>query len=302
MGTYREGTPYTHSASDWEVTETASDWGSPVGTVRMTGGPFAGEIYRLRTTKGMPSPLAGTIERHRYHLDLIGRHGEVASDRGDWYGAFDTDDLGQALSELMTELDLWAADAAVHWELDGKLARLRELLGDALEYDQRRTHRSLRRRWPDIRDVYLALEMGFFQKSDGPAIPPAPRWGWQAPLLVLGRATVDRRILAARGEYTLRENSGALVRTDASTHGQTACGQITHLVRSGHLVWAYGTCDNEATAADITAGRLFLSAALLWDDSSDVDTTGGLFVWHGARVTGAHLMLPDQNLWGGWHA
>jgi len=292
-------TLHRHSAADWEVTETTSDWGSPVAVVRITGGPFTGEVYRLRTTKGMPGPAAARIEQHRYHLDLIERDGHEMRHSGDWYGAFDTDDLGEALSRLVAELDLWAADEAVHWELDGKLAHLRELLGDALEYDQRRTHRSLRHRWPQIQDAYLALEMGFFQKPGGPPIPIPPAWVWQAPLLVLDRATDDGRLLSAQGTYSQR-SSGAIICTDPQTHGQSTCGRMLGLQQHGHLVWACGWADTQTIAADITAGRLFLSASLVPDPAQEQDLSAGLAIWYGGLVLGAHLELPDQNPWGDW--
>ena len=292
--------PHAHGSDDWEITHDITDWGSVVATVRMVNGPFRGEAYRLRTTKGMPTPAAARIEQHRYHLDLIERNGHAV--RGnEWYGTFDTDDLGEALRQLQSELDLWAADEADHWELDGKLSHLRTLLGDALDYDQRRTHRSLRLRWPEIQDAYAALEMGFFPKPEGPPIPAPSRWVWQAPLLVLDRQTADGRLLSSQGLYPLH-GGGAVVGGDPRTDGQRTVGWIVHLERHGHLVWAFGVSPDQVAAADLTAGRQFLSATLTPDPEGGQDLSGPLQIWHGGLVLGAHLRAPDQNPWGGWQA
>lgn len=296
--------PYTYTAADLEVERGLADWGSPQATVTVKTGPLAGEVYRLRSPKGIPMPDGTRLDREHDHymLDLLtNRHGHDVQEVRGFYGSYPTDDLDTALGYLPETLTEWVADEVDRWQLSSVLHELGTAIGDATEYDTRRSRHSLRERWPRVRQLVLAAEMQLYPKPETPPMPLPDHWVWQAPLLVLERPTADGRLLSNRGSYTLM-GGGAVVGGDPRTGGQRTEAHILNLRQCGCLVWASGVALSAAMAADITAGRRFLSATLTADPDQGQDFSGPLQVWYGGFVLGAHLKDADQNPWGGWHA
>lgn len=289
---------YAYTAADLEVERGVADWGSPQATVTVKVGPLAGEIYRLRSPKGLTvDGIELDPEHDHYMLDLIrNRHGQEVRDVVGWYGSYPTDDLDTALGYLPETLTEWVADEADRWQLDSVLYELREAIGDASSYDTRRSRHSLRERWPRVRQLMIAAEMQLYPKPEWAPLPPPPRWSFQAPLLRIDVETVDRRVLAAGHDYDLSAPEIPLYRRSKG-HSTTMVGMVFRIWRRDGLVWAYGWTTDAATAARLATGELVLSASV---DCDNLEHTGGLKMFHGGKVSNAYVVPADDNPWGSW--
>lgn len=292
--------PYIYTAADLEVERGVADWGSPQATVTVKAGPLAGEIYRLRSPRGLlidGKPLDRDPDHDHYMLDLLrNRNGYELREVDGWYGSYPTDDLDEALEFLPETLTEWVADETDRWQLSAVLHELGSAVRDASDYDTRRSRHSLRERWPRIRQLVLAAEMQLFPKPVVPPPPLPPHYSFHAPILRLEERTKDGRVLCAGGEYGLMWDRSIRVNL-VRAHVTAMTGQVVHLSRLDSLVWAYGWVDDAATAQALMSGETFLSADV---HTTGIEHSGGLALFDGGLIRSAVILPADQNPWGGW--
>jgi hypothetical protein len=287
----------SYTRDDFEIAYSVADWGSPAAHITLTGGRYAGEVFRLRSAKGIKE--ATRRSEWGYHLDKVPAVDEEYQSTFAWYGSYESDDLETCIDELVVDLNLWLVDEEDRWKIADAAGALRSCLDRIDETDIRRGDtKRVRDQWAQAREAFWRVEMALFRPPVAPTPPLTP---WAAPLAWLGHPDQDGRLIRPGSSFPLAKPVPLF---DAPAgHGlQETLGSIDRLeVDDSGRLWAFGFTGDPELARQLSACERFASMAI---DARDFHHENDLFIVGGAiRVLGAAVQGGPGHPWsasGSW--
>lgn len=277
-------------------------WGSPAAriTVVKPESYHTGDRYVLRSCKGMDDVRTRKVEPYLVDRDrgtdpvdapsfLRGLNGM------DFLGSLDTDDLEKAIDQMAEELTKWEFDRQDMQAVGHQLSSLQDALRELDSWDPIRTSVTLRSRWPQVRELVAAVEMGLYEPPKVKPLPDPPGWPWYSRIARTEHMSVDNRYWSGNGRYVLRHGSGAPLMARRERGGSPdVLGQIDAIHGDGNsTLWAYGIAWDPEVARQLCSGQLFASVGL--DEPGEFETDG--LYWRGGTITYGVALPASEHPW-----
>lgn len=143
----------TYSRTDLTITYGTSNFGGPVATAVVSGGPLAKRTFELKSTEGL-SQLDGVLDKPQVHVHEL-RDGLLLN----WHGALRTADMEEALDGLVEYLNDLADRLAAQDAVAGTLYHLRDALGDFDDSLEELNRRDFRVEWENVKAAVVAVDV-----------------------------------------------------------------------------------------------------------------------------------------------
>jgi len=173
----------TYTRDHLQITYGTMHWGAPTALIQVSHPDaihYGASLWQLSSTKGMepagrPLKSDGHYLLHRLDGHRRRVHPEGNPDApldpnvfagGDWHGAFPSDDLETCIDLLVGELGEWEGEEDERWRVTDTLYSLRNILSQFEDTETAKSTKTIRDRWDEVRQAFLAAEMALFRAPD----------------------------------------------------------------------------------------------------------------------------------------
>lgn len=174
-------TPYTREHLD--ITYGTMPWGAATALIQVNrpdAPHYGASLWQLSSTAGLDTPgrtlksdshyLLHRLDGHRRFIHAEGDPRAPLDPNkfagGDMHGAFPSADLETCIDYLLGALNEWEPEEDERWRVADTIYSLRNILGEFGDIETAKVTKTIRDRWAEVRQMFLAAEMALFPASD----------------------------------------------------------------------------------------------------------------------------------------